>query len=211
MNLLAKLLMPLLSLTMLAGCAAPLLGALGSSSASTTAEAGSAALNFNAAPPSTFDEVEPSTRIGLMSPAALLNENGQLDLAIVDEQCRFHTPDPPFLVPADGAQKAWTFAGRLDHRDKDQFREMESLEYRSLFGLGWSKQQLNTWPVGMTTLSEMPDNYLEQRLAAVANAKVDPSAQSTLTWQYVEDEQRLRQIVARLERTYNPETECASK
>jgi hypothetical protein len=67
---------------------------------------------------------------------------------------------------------------------------------------------LLSWPVSMTTLSEMPDAYLEQRLAAVANAKADSSAQSTLTWQYVEDEQRLRQVVARLERSYDPRSEC---
>jgi len=141
-----------------------------------------------------------------MSPAAFLNENGQLDVAVIDAQCRFHTPDPPFLVPSQTAQKGWVFNGRLD--DDDRAREMQALEYRSFFGFGWPKQQINTWPVGMTTLSEMPNAYLEQRLAMLASAKLDQGEQTALTQRYIGDSQTIEDAVARLEKTYDPEVEC---
>jgi hypothetical protein len=47
------------------------------------------------------------------------------------------------------------------------------MEYRSFFGLGWPKEQTGTWPLELTTLSEMPTAYLEQRLEMIAAAKLD--------------------------------------
>ncbi len=209
MNQSVRWLMCTISLMLLAGCAAPLLGALsGSSSGANNASTASSAasLSANLTPPSIFDQVEKSTRVGLVSPAAFLSENGQLDAAVINSQCRFHTPDPPLLVPsAAAAQKGWVFNGRLDD---DRAREMQALEYRSFFGFGWPKQQINTWPVGMTTLSELPDTYLEQRLTMLASAKLDQAEQAALTQRYIGDSRKIEDAVARLEKTYDPEVEC---
>ena len=72
--------------------------------------------------------------IELIGPAAFLNENRQLDGTVIFEQCSFHTPDPPFLVPEDtSAQKGWVFTGRLN--SDDELREMQAMEYRSLLAL----------------------------------------------------------------------------
>jgi hypothetical protein len=205
----AKPLLVAIFVLALAGCAAPLLSALtgspGSSSpAPPTATAG--AVSITIPPSSIFDEAEPSTKMALMSPAALLEENGQLDLAIMNEQCKFRSPDPPFLVPSEAAQKGWIFAGRLN--DDGKLREMESMEYRSFFGFGWSKQQLNSWPLGMTTLSEMPESYLDERLTVLSNAKLAKEQQDSLAQRYVDDSRKIQERVARLEKTYNPEAQC---
>jgi len=208
-----KLAVSIISSLMLMGCAAPLLGALtggggGSTPPATAASAG--ALTVTIPPTSVFDEAEPSTKVGLISPAALLAENGQLDMTIIDEQCKFHTPDPPFLIPSDdAAQKGWVFTGRLD--DENHLREMQAMEYRSLLGWGWPKQQLNSWPLAMTTLSDMPDAYLEQRLTMLANAKLDKPQQDSLAQNYIEDSKRMGETVARLEKSYNPDVDCIEK
>ena len=209
MNKFAKPLLVAISAVALAGCAAPLLGALtgspsGSSPAPATATAG--AVSITIPPSSIFDEAEPSTKMALMSPAALLEENGQLDLAIMNEQCKFRSPDPPFLVPSEAAQKGWIFAGRLN--DDGKLREMESMEYRSFFGFGWPKQQLNSWPLGMTTLSEMPESYLDERLTVLTNAKLAKEEQDGLAQRYIDDSRKIQARVARLEKTYNPEVQC---
>jgi hypothetical protein len=155
-------------------------------------------------PPSLFDRVEPSTKVGLIGPAAFLNENGQLDGAVIIAQCSFHTPDPPFFVPADAsARKGWVFDGRLN--SEDDLREMQAMEYRSFFGLGWPKQQTGTWPLELTTLSEMPSAYLEQRLEMIATFKLDKAQQDTLARGYISDSRKIEEVVSRLEKTYNPQ------
>ena len=208
-----KFVLSIVSSLMLSACAAPLLGALTGSEGNTTPAAATATtggVTVSVPPSSVFDEAEPSTKVGLISPAALLAENGQLDMTIIDEQCKFHTPDPPFLIPSDdAAQKGWVFTGRLD--DEDHLREMQAMEYRSFFGLGWPKQQLNSWPLAMTTLSDMPEAYLEQRLTMLANAKLDKPQQDSLAQNYIDDSKRMGETVARLEKTYNPEVDCLNK
>jgi hypothetical protein len=147
--------------------------------------------------------------IELIGPAAFLNENRQLDGTVIFEQCSFHTPDPPFLVPEDtSAQKGWVFTGRLN--SDDELREMQAMEYRSLFGLGWSKQQTSTWPLGVTTLSEMPNAYLEERLEMTASVKLEKPQQDSLAQDYINNSKKIEEVVNRLERTYNPE-ECIQK
>jgi hypothetical protein len=211
-NRIAILIMMWVSIFSLAGCAAPLLGGLtgGGFGGNTTSPASTgAALSTNLTPPSIFDQVEKSTLVGLIGPAAFLNENGQLDGTVIIEQCRFHTPDPPFLVPEDtSAQKGWVFTGRLN--SDDEVQEMQALEYRSFFGLGWSRQQTGTWPLGLTTLSEMPNAYLEQRLEMIASVKLEKAQLDSLAQGYISDSQKIEEVVGHLERTYNPE-ECIQK
>ena len=147
--------------------------------------------------------------IELIGPAAFLNENRQLDGTVIFEQCSFHTPDPPFLVPEDtSAQKGWVFTGRLN--SDDELREMQAMEYRSFFGLGWPKQQTSTWPLDLTTLSEMPNVYLEQRLEMIDGAKLEKAQQDNLAQSYISNSQKIEEVVGRLEKTYNPE-ECIQK
>jgi hypothetical protein len=199
----------LVSIFALAGCAAPLVGAASGAGSAAASSAGMAAtsLGTNLTPAPIFDEVEGSTKVGLVGPAAFLNENGELDATIIIEQCRFHTPDPPFLVPENAStQKGWVFAGRLNGDDK--VREMQAMEYRSFWGWGWPKQQTGTWPLGMTTLSEMPNAYLEQRLATIGGTKLEKAQQDSLAQRYISDSQKIEEVVGRLERTYNPEAQC---
>ena len=208
-----KFAISILSSLVLTGCAAPLLGALtggGGSTPPPVATASAGGLTVTVPPTSVLDEAEPSTKVGLISPAALLAENGQLDVTIIDEQCKFHTPDPPFLIPSDvAAQKGWVFTGRLD--DEDHLREVQAMEYRSLFGWGWPKQQLNSWPLAMTTLSDLPEAYLEQRLTMLANAKLDKPQQDNLAQSYIDDSKTMGETVARLEKSYNPDIDCIEK
>src|SRR5690242_12687222 len=161
-------------------------------------------------PPSLFDQVEKSTPVGLMSPAALLDGNPRLEADVVSAQCKFRTADPPFFVPKTDSNKDWSFVGRLnDKMDGDrEMREMDAMEYRSFFGFGWSKQQLNSWPVDMVTLSEMPKVYLDQRLAMLSKVKLDEGQQKDLAARYIDDSQKIQDTVERLEKTYNPDVEC---
>jgi hypothetical protein len=198
--------MMLASIFALAGCAALSARSGGSSSGGGTPVA--TALSANPAPPSIFDRLEKSTKVEVVGPPAFLDENVQLDASVINEQCSFHTPDPPFLVPADlPAQQGWVFLGRLNS-DEDETREMQALAYSSFFGWGWSKQQTNTWPLGMTTLSEMPDAYLEPRLAMIVGAKLEKAQQDQLTRESIDDSQKIEEVVGRLERSYNPLTQC---
>ena len=147
--------------------------------------------------------------VEMIGPAAFLNENRLLDGTVIFEQCSFHTSDPPFLVPADtSAQKGWMFTGRLN--SDDQLQEMQAMEYRSFFGLGWPKQQTSTWPLDLTTLSEMPNVYLEQRLEMIDGAKLEKAQQDNLAQSYISNSQKIEEVVSRLEKTYNPE-ECIQK
>jgi hypothetical protein len=206
-----KYLMPAVSMFAVTGCA--LLGMLGgaSSSGPSSSSQGAAAGGTAIPPPSIFDQVEKSTPVGLMAPAALLDDNPRLESDIVNAQCKFRTADPPFFVPKGGSDNAnWDFVGRLNDRvDGDhEVREMDAMEYRSFFGFGWPKQQLNTWPVDMVTLSEMPKIYLDQRLAMMSKVKLDAAQEKELASRYIDDSQKIQDTVRRLESTYNPDVEC---
>jgi hypothetical protein len=208
-----KCLMPAVSLFAVSGCA--LLGLLGggSSSSGSAPAPGAAAGAAAIPPPSMFDEVEKSTPVGLMAPAALLDGNPRLEADVIGAQCKFRTADPPFFVPKTDADKGWNFVGRLNDRvDGDhEIREMDAMEYRSFLGFGWPKQQLNSWPVEMATLSEMPKVYLDQRFAMLSKIKLDEAQQKELAAQYIENSQKIEDAVRRLESTYNPEVECLSQ
>jgi hypothetical protein len=126
---LAIVLMMWLQIFALGGCATPLLGGLTGAGpgGNSSSEGSSIAMSTNLTPASIFDKVEKSTKLGLVGPAAFLYENGALDATVITEQCTFHMPDPPFLVPEDTfAQKGWVFTGRLN--SEDQWWEMQAME-----------------------------------------------------------------------------------
>lgn len=201
-----KFLITLVALFAMTGCAALaglFSGGSSSSSASTAAPAVGAA---TASVPSIIDEVEASTRIGVLSPPALLDGSAPIDESIVASQCRFHTADPPFLVPTSAANKTWTFTGRINEAKPDETadREGEALEYRSWFGFGTSKQQLNSWPLSMYTLSEMPRVYLEDRIELLTSTlKINQQQTDALTRQYIEDSQEIQSRVQLLVSTFD--------
>ena len=200
-------LVSVLALITCTGCPA-LMAGLGSGSTAPATSAAGTVTAATAIVPSTSvsEEVEGSSHLGLLSPAAVLDGSYRLEADIIEEQCEFRTPDPPFLVPADVAQNGWTFAGRLD--TGQQLHQMQALEYRSLLGFGWSKQQLNTWPVSMATLSQMPRLYLEEEFGFLAKAKLDKNQRNRLTREAIADSAKIQETVKRLEKTYNPEIEC---
>jgi hypothetical protein len=153
-----------------------------------------------------FDYTSRSTKIAFMSPAALLNQNPFLEAnVIVREQCRFRTPDPLFFVPNEGSNPNWVFAGRLD-----QNNYFQALEYRSLFTLGLTKgtTQVNSWPIELVSLADMPHVFLEQRLELTAKSKLPPDDAREMVETYMQQAQQIEQVVARLEKSYNPHTEC---
>jgi hypothetical protein len=206
-----KSLCPVLSLFVLGGCAA--LGALfptngGSSSSASTAAApaaGSATLSV----PSITDEVEPSTKLAVFSPAALLDGNSALDATIVNAQCRFRSADPPFLVPTTTANKSWTFTGRINEAakgDNDYLGDAQALEYRSWFGFGWPKQQLNSWPLSMVMLSEMPQEYLDERLPLLSDQvlKDNKPQGDVLLHDFIENARQIQTRVQILVSSYDP-------
>lgn len=207
-----KCLIPVFSLFTLAGCAAlaALLpgGAGGGNSGSASAGSGGAAATIP--PASIFDEVELSSQFQVVAPSALLDETGWLDQQIVAEQCKYATPDPPFFVPTADAQKGWSFIGRLNEKQDGETQEMQALEYRSFWGFGWPKQQLNSWPVSVVTLSQMPREYLAERMEMINNSKLSQDQIDELGRQYIANAGEIDGRVRRLERTYNPETECSS-
>jgi hypothetical protein len=193
---LLKFLLVACSFFMLSGCAA--LGALipsGGSSSTSSSAAAPAAGAATASVPSIIDEIETSTRLAMFSPAALLNSNPSLDATVVDSQCRFRSADPPFLVPTTIANKTWTFNGRVNEGKSgdSQSGDAQALEYRSWFGFGWPKQQLNTWPVSMVTLSEMPEEYLDDRLTMLSDHsyQVNKAQTDALTKDYIDDSRRI--------------------
>lgn len=140
--------------------------------------------------------METSTKLAMFSPAALLVSNPSMDATIVDSQCRFRTADPPFLVPTTTANKWWTFNGRINEgkADGSYIGDAQALEYRSWFGFGWPKQQLNTWPVSMATLSEMPKEYLDDRLTMLSDHpyQVDKAQTDALTRDYIDDSRKIQ-------------------
>ena len=204
-----KILLPILSLPTLAGCAA-LSGLLqGGSSSSTAGSAAAPATGAAvASAPSIFDEVETSTKLAVFSPSALLDGNPWLDATIVDSQCRFHTADPPFLVPTTVANKNWAFNGRFNEGKPSEGTagDAEALEYRSWFGFGWGKQQLNSWPVSMATLSEMPKEYLDDRLTMLSDHsyQVNKAETDALTKEYIADSHRIQERVRILVSSFDP-------
>lgn len=190
----------LISLCTLSGCAA-LAGIL------SPAGGGS---NITSTAVSAFDEIEPSTKLALASPEALLEENPYLEGQIVGLQCMFHTPDPPMFVPSAGAQKGWTFVGRLNQSDTG--REVQAMEYRSFFGFGSSKQQLNNWPITLVTLGQMPQTYLNETLATLPSSKsLSQKQQDQLVESYLENAAKISEVVHRLEKSYNPQWECLAQ
>jgi hypothetical protein len=203
-----KSLMTVFSLVVLSGCAAlaGLLGGGGSSSASSAAAPAAGAATASA--PSLFDQVESSTKLSVFSPAALMDGNTALEQSIVQSQCDFHTADPPFLVPTNVANKNWTFYGRVNEGKSDHAlgQDAQALEYRSWFGLGWPKQQLNTWPLSMVTLSEMPKEYLDDRLTMLSDHayQVDKVETDALTKDYIADARKIQDRVQILVSTFDP-------
>jgi hypothetical protein len=203
-----RFLLPVLSLYVLSGCAA-LAGLMpGGSSSSTGTSAAPAAGAATASVPSILDQVEPSTRLAMFSPAALLDGSTSLDATILDSQCRFRTADPPFLVPTTIANKTWTFDGRVNSGDADRpvGRDAEALEYRSWFGFGTPKQQLNTWPVSMVTLSEMPKAYLDDRLTMLSDHtyQVNKAQTDALAADYISESRRIQDRVQILVASFDP-------
>ncbi len=205
-----KFLLPVFSLFVLGGCAA--LGALmptsGSSSSTAATAAAPAAGTATVSMPSITDEVEPSTKLAMFSPVALLDGNGALDATIVDSQCRFRSADPPFLVPTSVANKTWVFTGRINEgkADDSYIGDAQALEYRSWFGFGWPKQQLNSWPVSMVTLSEMPQAYLDDRLPMLSDQVLkDNKEQSDMMLRdYFENARAIQTRVQILVSAYDP-------
>ena len=172
----------------------------GGSSGSSAPSAAPAAGAATASVPSVIDEVETSTQLAMFSPAALLAGNPSLDTTIVDSQCRFRTADPPFLMPTTAANKWWTFNGRINEgkADNNFIGDAQALEYRSWFGFGWPKQQLNTWPVSMATLSEMPKEYLDDRLTMLADhpREVNKAQTDMLEKEYIDDSREIQERVS---------------
>jgi hypothetical protein len=202
-----RFLLPVLSLYVLSGCAA-LAGLMpGGSSSSAGTTAAPAAGAATASVPSILDQVEPSTKLAMFSPAALLDGSTSLDATIVDSQCRFRTADPPFLVPTTIANKTWTFNGRVNSGQPDRVgRDAEALEYRSWFGLGTPKQQLNTWPVSMVTLSEMPKAYLDDRLTMLSDHtyQVNKAQTDALAADYIDESRKIQGRVQILVASFDP-------
>ncbi|MBF6569857.1 MAG: hypothetical protein IVW54_13385 [Candidatus Binataceae bacterium] len=159
--------------------------------------------------PSMFDYTSRSTKIAFISPAALLNQNRFLEAdVIVREQCRFRTPDPLFFVPDEERSPQWVFAGRLD-----RYGDFQALEYRSMLTLGLAKgtTQLNSWPVELVSLADMPQVFLEQRLELTAKSKLPPDDAKEMVENYMRQAQQIEEVVARLEKSYNPQIECLPK
>lgn len=206
-----KFLLTAFSVTGLAGCAAlaglfPSGGSSASPNANAVAPAAGAA---TASVPSIMDQLEPSTRLAMFSPAALLDENTSLERTILDSQCRFRSADPPFLVPSLNANKLWTFYGRIEEAESKSDKPAsiaEALEYRSWFGLGTPKQQLNTWPVVLVSLSQMPEQYLQDRITMLSDHQqpIDRAQISALTRHYIESSQNIQSRVQILVSSFDP-------
>lgn len=197
-----------MSLFTLSGCAAlagliPGASNSGSSPSTVSPAAGAATVSM----PSTLDQVEPSTKLAMFSPSALLDGSTSLDQTIVQSQCNFHTADPPFLVPTTTANKNWTFTGRVEKsQTEDGGLDAQSLEYRSWFGFGASKQQLNSWPVSMVTLSEMPKEYLDDRLTMLSDHtyQVNKAQTDALAADYINNSHKIQDRVQILVSSFDP-------
>lgn len=188
---------------MLGGCAS----LLASGTPGTAAAAGPAlaagATSVTVPSPSSLDYVGPSTKILLLSPEAFMVNSTQLDRDVIEEQCRFHTPDPPLMVPNE-QDKGWTFAGRLNPG-----RRMEALEYRRILLPGVSgPEQVSTWPVKLETLSAMSDTFLTNHMTVLENASLPPAQEQALAEEYLRESAKIQQAIDQLERNYDPQREC---
>jgi len=179
------------------GCAGLFAAGSGTPAGISSSETG--ATSAVVANPSVFDYTTGSTKIEFLSPAAFLPDNPWIEQRVVHEQCYFKTPDPVFLVP-NWNTPTWTFAGRLN---KDSF---QSLEYRSLLTLGLidGDVQLNTWPLQLISLSDMPEAFLQQRLPLPAQAKMDAADQREVIQDDLRRAERIRGVIERLEKQYDP-------
>jgi hypothetical protein len=189
----------LLAAAIFSGCAA--LGSQGGSSgASGVAESAAT----SAAPgPSLFNFVGRSTKFVFVSPAALLTNSPTIERSLIQEQCMFHSADPPFLVPT--FNRKWLFVGHMN-----QGPTIQALEYRSIFTLGLSgPQQLSAWPVSLVLLSDFSDAYLTERLPVVGKAQ--PDVRSDILAEYIGNSRRIRYITDSIVRSYNPQAECGPR
>jgi hypothetical protein len=189
----------LLAAAIFSGCAA--LGSQGGSSgASGMAESAATSV---APGPSLFNFVGRSTKFVFFSPSALLADSGNVEKSLVQEQCMFHSADPPFLVPT--FNQKWLFVGHMN-----QGPTIQALEYRSIFTLGLSgPQQLSAWPVSLVSLSDFSDAYLAERLPVVSKAQAD--VRSDVLAEYINNSRRIRYITDSIIRSYNPQLECVTR
>ncbi|MGH7906793.1 MAG: hypothetical protein ACREP6_09215 [Candidatus Binataceae bacterium] len=153
--------------------------------------------------PSVFQRLSTSTKVPFISPAALYDDSPVLEADVVWDQCKFHTPDPVFFVPAPD-QKLY-FAGRLGPN-----RNFQSMVYKNIlaFGFGTGTVQLNTWPLQLASLAQMPQLYLDHRLTLPSTAKLPKDEQREMVETYMEQAQRIQAVVSRLERNYVPRRVC---
>jgi hypothetical protein len=192
----------IVAVALCSGCAAPLAASGGSASATDAAARGGAsgAISSSVSNPSIFDITARSTKIAFLSPAALLSNNSSISSEVVREQCRFDTPDPLFFVPDESKQVNWALAGRLDNQPYFQ-----TAEYRSILTLGLKSGplQVNTWPLQLSSLADMPHLFLEQRIEAVGRAQLNPGDQRELTEEYMRQEHHIQRAVMALMNSYN--------
>jgi hypothetical protein len=202
-----KLLILSVSILGFAGCAAlPFLGTSTGGASNGGASSGAANIGTLASSvpnPSVFDYAGRDIKVPYVSPAALLDDSLTLEAGILQQQCRFQTPDPLFLVPVSST--AFMFDGRLN-----EDRSFQVLSYRSMLmlGLGRGTQQLSRWPVKLAALGDMPKLFLEERLDLPANAKLAPAQQQALAQEFIDDSKKIQTTVERLEKTFDPDREC---
>ena len=172
----------------------------GGSSGSGASNIAGTAATAPAPGPSIFNVVGRSTKFVLVSPSALLSESSTIERSLVQEQCLFHSADPPFPVPA--FYQKWLFVGRIN-----QGPTIQALEYRSLLTLGLSgTQKLSTWPVSLVSLSDFSDAYLAERLPFLTKAQ--PDVRSDILAGYLDDSRRIRETTDRIVKGYNPGIQC---
>jgi hypothetical protein len=189
----------LLASAIFSGCAGLASQGGGSGGASGIAES---AVTSAAPGPSLFNFVGRSTKFLFVSPSALLANSGNIEKSLIQEQCMFHSADPPFLVPT--FNQKWLFVGHMN-----QGPSIQALEYKSIFTLGLSgPQQLSAWPVSLVSLSDFSDAYLAERLPVVGKAQ--PDVRSDILAEYIDNSRRIRDITDSIIRNYNPQVECAT-
>jgi hypothetical protein len=150
--------------------------------------------------PSPLNFVGRSTKFVFVSPSALLTDSGNVEKALIQEQCMFHSADPPFLVPA--FSQKWLFVGHMN-----QGPTIQALEYRNILTLGLSgPQQLNAWPVSLVSLSDFSDHYRAERLPVISKAQ--PDVRSDILAEYIDNARHIRGVTDMLIRNYNPQVEC---
>jgi hypothetical protein len=183
------------------GCAA--LGSLGGSSAGNSSSQTESLTSAAGPGPSPVNIVGRSTKFIFMSPSAVLAGSRDVEKALVQEQCMFHSANPPFLVPALG--RKWVFIGRMN-----QGPTLQALNYRSIFTLGLTGAQLlNGWPVSLVALSDFSDDYLNERLPMLTKAQ--PDVRSDVLAEYIYNARRIRTVTDWVIRSYSPGTQCGPR